>query len=104
LSIFFHICPYLQLNQQDILYTQATRQQVSGQPETKGGYRQKHDLVISTFTNYLNLSPKNQARQKGEHKPYQGKRNVDLTIKTELTGTYGRPGKNLSTIFINHFF
>jgi hypothetical protein len=73
----------------------------TGQPETKGGHRKKHDFVNSIFAHYLGSSPKNQVRQLGEHKPYQGKRNVDLIINAELTGIYGRLGKNIK-YFINH--
>jgi hypothetical protein len=76
----------------------------TGQPNNQRRSTEKYDLGTSIIVHYLDLSPKNQVRYLGGHGPYQGKRNVDLTIKTELTGTYGRPGKNLSTIFINHFF
>ena len=87
----------------------------TGQPETKGGYRKKHDFVNSIFAHYLGsssknqvrqleLSPKNQVRQLGGHMPYQGKRNVDLTINSELTGTYGRFGKSFIDYFQLIFF
>ena len=71
---------------------------------TKGGHSPKYDFVNSIYVNYLFLSPKNQARQLGEHMPHQGKRNVDLKINTELTGTYGRFGKSFMDFFQLTFF
>ena len=87
----------------------------TGQPETKGGYRKKHDFVNSIFAHYLGSSsknqvrqlessPKKQVRQLGGHMPYQGKRNVDLTINSELTGTYGRFGKSFKYHFLLTIF
>jgi hypothetical protein len=70
---------------------------------TKGGYSPKYDFVNSIYVNYLFLSPKNQARQLGEHMPYQGTRNVDLKINTELTGTYGRLDKSYKYHFLLTF-
>jgi hypothetical protein len=59
----------------------------TGQPVTKGGYWKKHYLVISTFAHHLEASPKHRAHQLGGQKPYQGKRNVDLTVNAELAGS-----------------
>jgi hypothetical protein len=67
---------------------------------TKGGQWKKYDFVNSICATYLESSPKNQARQLGELMPYQGKRNVDLKINTELTGTYGRLGKRFKYHFL----
>jgi hypothetical protein len=67
---------------------------------TKGVQWEKYDFVNSICATYLNLSPKNQARQLGEHKPYQGKRNVDLKINAELNGTYGRLDKSVKYHFL----
>ena len=66
----------------------------TGKPETEGGFWGKYDFANSIYLNYLFLSPKNQARQLGERKPYQGKRNVDLRKKAELIETYGRLDKS----------
>jgi len=71
----------------------------TGQPETKGGYRKKHDLVTLIVRHYLGSSPKNQVRQLGGHKPYQGKRNVDLKMKSELNGSYGRLGNSFMIFY-----
>ena len=67
---------------------------------TKGGHSPKYDFVNSIYVNYLFLSPKNQARQLGEHMPHQGKRNVDLKINAELTETYGRLDKRFKYHFL----
>ena len=66
---------------------------------TKGGYSPKYDFVNSIYVNYLFLSPKNQARQLGEHMPYQGTRNVDLKMKSELNGSYGRLGNSFMIFY-----
>lgn len=71
---------------------------------TKGGYSPKYGFVNSIYVNYLFLSPKNQAHQLGEHMPHQGKRNVDLKINTELTGTYGRLDKSFKYYFLLTIF
>ena len=71
---------------------------------TKGGHSPKYDFVNSIYVNYLFLSPKNQARQLGEHMPYQGKRNVDLKIRVELIETYGRLDKNFKYYFLLTIF
>jgi hypothetical protein len=67
---------------------------------TKGGYWPKYNFINSICVTYLFLSPKNQARQLSEHKPYQGKQNVDLRIKVELNGTYGRLGNSYKYLFL----
>ena len=67
---------------------------------TKGVQWEKYDFVNSIYVNYLFLSPKNQARLLGEHNPYQGKRNVDLRKKAELTRNYGRLGKRFKYHFL----
>ena len=67
---------------------------------TKGGYWPKYNFINSICATYLFYSPKNQARQLVGHKPYQGTRNVDLRIKAELTGTYGRLGKSFKYHFL----
>ena len=88
-----------------------------GNSKSKEDIWKNYDLVNSIFAHYLGSSskkqvsqlessPKNQVRRLGGHMPYQGKRNVDLTMKSELNGSYGRFGKSfkhflLLTIFNN---
>jgi hypothetical protein len=88
----------------------------AGQPETKGGYWQKYDLVTSIFTHYLGSSskkqvsqlvssPKNQVRRLGGHKPnIIGKRIAILKRKSELNGSYGRFGKSFKHYFLLTIF
>ena len=74
----------------------------TGQPHTRGGER-KNTILINQSCD-LFISPENQARQLGEHKPYQGKQNVGRIINVELTGNYGRLGKSYKYhFFINQF-
>ena len=87
----------------------------TGQPEIKGGFWKNYDFVYSIFAHYLGLSskkqvrqlessPKNQVRRLGGHMPYQGKRNVDLTMKSELNRCYGRFGKSFKHYFLLTIF
>jgi hypothetical protein len=87
----------------------------AGQLKIKGGFWKNYDFVYSIFAHYLGSSsknqirqlessPKNQARQLGGHMPYQGKRNVDLTMKSELNRCYGRLGKSFKYYFLLTIF
>ena len=90
----------------------------TGQPEIKGGYWQKHDLVTSIIAHYLGSSsknqvrqlessPKNQVRQLGGPKPNIigiGKRIAILKRKSELNGSYGRFGKSFKHYFLLTIF
>ncbi len=71
---------------------------------TKGGQWKKYDLVKFIFAHYEDLSPKNQVRYLGGHKPYQGKINVDLKMKSGLNRCYGRLGNNFMDFFQLTFF
>jgi hypothetical protein len=72
---------------------------------TKGVQWEKYDFVNSICATYLNLSPKNQARQLGEPKPYiKGTHTAEPKINSELTGTYGRFGKSFMDFFQLTFF
>ena len=84
----------------------------AGQPETKGGYWQKYDLVTSIFTHYLGSSskkqvcqfvssPKNQVRRLGGHKPnIIGTHAAELKIKSDRSESYGRFGKSFKRYFL----
>jgi hypothetical protein len=68
---------------------------------TKGVQWEKYDFVNSICATYLNLSPKNQARQLGEHKPYiKGTLAAELKMKSELNGIYGRLGNSFMDYFL----
>jgi len=83
----------------------------TGQPETKGGYWQKYDLVTSIFTHYLGSSSKNQVRQLESSPKNQvrrlggpnlyiiGAHAAELKIKSDWSGGYGRFGKSFIDFF-----